>query len=60
MKRDKFYLIVGILEILLGIFVFFRNSYILGLVILFIGILMIVKDYLHWIKFSLTNYSGKK
>jgi len=37
MKKDKFYLVVGILELILGVFVFFKNSYILGLVIFFIG-----------------------
>ncbi|MBS3085301.1 hypothetical protein J4225_01295 [Candidatus Pacearchaeota archaeon] len=52
MKKDKFYLVVGILELILGVFVFFKNSYILGLVIFFIGVLIIIKDYLNLIRFK--------
>ncbi|MDP2672981.1 MAG: hypothetical protein Q8O84_04165 [Nanoarchaeota archaeon] len=59
-ERDKFYLITGILEMLLGILVFFRNSYILGIIIFLIGILIIVKGYLNWIKFSFVNYFKKR
>jgi len=48
MKRDNFYLVMGIIQIILALYNLFKHTYInyiFAVILLSLGILIILKDY---------------
>lgn len=50
MKKDKFYLIAGIAQIILSVFLLFRVHYIIAILLFILGILTLLKDYFRLFK----------
>jgi len=56
MKKDPFYLILGIGYILVSILLFFKNYLIFAVIVFILGVLNILKNYFGLFRFSLIDY----